>query len=124
MQQNSDQQIGDEALALLQIRTSARAQAQDDVSRFLAERARATDSSILSLLSQRVASDPFKKVTKMIKDMIYKLMEEASEEADHKGFCDTELGQNKITRDSKTEEAASLQADIDELTADIQKAAA
>merc|ERR1719324_544686 len=33
----------------------------------------------------------FKKVTKMIKDMIQKLMEEAAEEAEHKGFCDTEM---------------------------------
>jgi len=121
VQQSSDPQVGDENLALLQIRTSARAQAQDDVSRFLAERARATDSSILSLLSQRVASDPFKKVTKMIKDMIVKLMEEANEEADHKGFCDTELGQNKITRDSKTEESETLKAQIEGLSADAGK---
>merc|ERR1719247_181869 len=29
------------------------------------------------------------------------LKEEASEEAEHKGFCDTEMGTNKVTRDSK-----------------------
>merc|ERR1719159_1221438 len=57
----------------------------------------------------------------MIKDMIQKLMEEANEEAEHKGFCDTEMGTNKMTRDQKTEDAASLKATIEELTADIAK---
>ena len=30
---------------------------------------------------------PFKKVIKMVKDMIHKLMLEAQEEAEHKGLC-------------------------------------
>merc|ERR1719163_470099 len=68
-------------------------------------------------------ADPFKKVTKMIKDMIQKLMEEASEEAEHKGFCDTEMSTNKATRDSKTDEVAGLKATIEELTADTSKLA-
>ena len=36
----------------------------------------------------------------MIKDMIVRLMEEATEESEHKGWCDSELGTNKITRES------------------------
>merc|ERR1719453_1856723 len=59
----------------------------------------------------------------MVKDMIQKLMEEANEEAEHKGFCDTEMTTNKQTRDSKSEESAELQATIDKTTADIQKLA-
>merc|ERR1719498_1346020 len=55
----------------------------------------------------------------MIKDMIIKLTEEATEEAEHKGFCDTELTTNKQTRDFKTEESAELNALIEKLTADI-----
>merc|ERR1719171_2955475 len=57
----------------------------------------------------------------MVKDMIQKLMEEANEEAEHKGFCDTEMGTNKVTRDTKSEEAAKLKAEIDELTATVAK---
>merc|ERR1719409_2709191 len=53
----------------------------------------------------------------MIKDMIQKLMEEASEEAEHKGFCDTELSTNKATRDTKTDEVAGLKATSEELGA-------
>ncbi len=33
-----------------------------------------------------------------MKDMIAKLTAEANEEAEHKGFCDGELGANKATR--------------------------
>merc|ERR1719321_1927652 len=57
----------------------------------------------------------------MIQDMVSKLMEEANEEAEHKGFCDTEMGTNKNTRDAKTEEVESLTAQIEQLTADIAK---
>merc|ERR1719261_1172525 len=50
----------------------------------------------------------------MIKDMIVKLMEEANSEADKKGYCDTEMATNKMTRDNK-------QAEVDELTANVEE---
>jgi len=59
----------------------------------------------------------------MIQDMIQKLMEEANEEAEHKGFCDAEMSTNKQTRDNKAEEADGLKADIEGFTADISKLA-
>merc|ERR1719456_785994 len=55
----------------------------------------------------------------MIKDMIVKLMEEATEEAEHKGFCDTELATNEHTRKEKTEAVEILTAEIDQLEASI-----
>merc|ERR1719506_2944417 len=57
----------------------------------------------------------------MINDMISKLMEEANEEAEHKGWCDTEMATNKHTRDSKTEQADKLSAEIDFLSAKSTK---
>merc|ERR1719272_2800241 len=69
----------------------------------------------------RVADDPFKKVKKMIKDLIVKLMEEANEEAEHKGWCDTELSTNEQTRKEKTEAVETLHAEIDQLQASIAK---
>merc|ERR1719335_1660135 len=59
----------------------------------------------------------------MIRDMIAKLMEEANEEAEHKGFCDTEMGTNKNTRDEKSEKVEELNAEIEKLSADIAKLA-
>merc|ERR1719440_2298076 len=55
----------------------------------------------------------------MIKDLISKLMEEATAEAEHKGWCDTELTTNKQTRDKKTEEVNTLNSEIEDLTATI-----
>merc|ERR1719326_2733741 len=57
----------------------------------------------------------------MIKDLIVKLMEEAAEEAEHKGWCDTELTTNQQSRDSLTAEVNSLTAEIDGLTSLIAK---
>jgi hypothetical protein len=65
--------------------------------------------------------DPFVKVRKMIKDLIVKLMNEANEEASHKGWCDTELATNEKTRRMKTEAVELLHANIDELEASIAK---
>merc|ERR1719240_2519737 len=94
---------------------------QRAVASFLEDKAQKTNSRVLSLISLKVRDDPFKKVTKMIKDMIFKLMEEATADAEHEGFCDTELATNKQTRDAKTEQAETLKAEIEKLTADIAK---
>merc|ERR550537_1479293 len=57
----------------------------------------------------------------MIKDLIVRLMEEANEEAEHKGWCDTELSTNEQTRKEKTSAVETLHAEIDELSASIAK---
>merc|ERR1719353_1719821 len=59
----------------------------------------------------------------MIKDMIVKLMEEATEEAEHKGFCDQELATNEHTRKEKTEQTEILTAENDQATIADAKAA-
>merc|ERR1719428_2106235 len=57
----------------------------------------------------------------MIKDLITRLMEEANEEAEHKGWCDTELSTNEQTRKEKTQAVETLHAEIDQLEASIAK---
>merc|ERR1712228_117846 len=88
---------------------------------FLQDQARNLNSRVLSALAARVRDDPFRKVKKMIKDLIVRLMEEANEEAEHKGWCDTELSTNEQTRKEKTEAVETLHAEIDELEASIAK---
>merc|ERR1712021_225063 len=66
-----------------------------------------------------VQDDQFGKVKKMIKDLLTRLMEEANEEAEHKGWCDTELSTNEQTRKEKTEAVETLHAEIDQLEASI-----
>jgi len=67
--------------ALVQLRNSQQSPVQAQLAVFLAERAKESGSTLLAQVSQQVASDPFKKVKKMIKDLISKLVQEATEEA-------------------------------------------
>jgi len=97
--------------------------AQHIAANFLATRAKKLNSQVLSLLAVRASEDPFAKVTSMVKNMIKKLMEQANDEADHKAFCDTEMGTNKITRDTKTALVAELESSIEGLSADINELA-
>jgi prefoldin subunit 5 len=94
---------------------------QQRVAQFLQEKGQELGSRVLSALAVRVQADPFSKVKKMIKDLIVRLMEEANEEAEHKGWCDTELSTNEQTRKEKTSAVESLHANIDELEASIAK---
>merc|ERR1740138_896569 len=57
----------------------------------------------------------------MIKDLIVRLMEEANEEAEHKGWCDTELSTNEQTRKEKTQAVEMLHAELDQLEASTAK---
>jgi len=94
---------------------------QAKVAQFLQKQSEMLGSRVLSLVAQRIESDPFVKVKKMIKDLITKLMEEAAAESEHKGWCDTELSTNEQTRKEKTAGVEALHAQIDELEASIAK---
>merc|ERR1719324_571334 len=107
--------------SLAQFRSDPSSPSQFKVAIYLQDRARQLNSRILGALADRVEKDPFKKVKKMIKDLIDKLMEEANAEAAHKGWCDTELATNEKTRKEKTDAVETLKAEIDELTASIAK---
>jgi len=107
--------------ALAQLRSKAASLPQQRVAEFLSMQAKHLNSRVLSALAVRVADDPFAKVKKMIKDLIVRLMEEANEEAEHKGWCDTELSTNEQTRKEKTEAVETLHAEIDQLESSIAK---
>jgi len=104
-----------------QLRSVAKNPDQQRVAAYLHDQANKLDSRILSALATRADEDPFKKVKKMIKDLITKLLEEANEEAEHKGWCDTELSTNEQTRNEKTTAVETLHSEIDELQASIAK---
>merc|ERR1719487_2481017 len=109
------------AASLTQLRADPRNPVQQQVAQYLQDQAKHLNSRVLSALAVRVADDPFKKVKKMTKDLIVRLMEEANAEAEHKGWCDTELSTNEQTRKEKTAAVETLHAEIDELEASIAK---
>jgi predicted nucleic acid-binding Zn-ribbon protein len=105
--------------SLVQLRASSNGAAAEEgirhrITEFLTSRAKSLKSKQLGLLAQKIAADPFAKVKKLIDDMITRLLEEANQDAEQEGFCDKELGTNKVTRDKLTSEIDGLQAAIDE----------
>jgi hypothetical protein len=65
------------------------------------------------------APDPFKNVRKLINEMIQRLLNEAAEEAEHKGWCDTEMGKSEIQKDHKEKEVKSLTSRLEEMNAQV-----
>merc|ERR1711920_1094815 len=107
--------------SLVSLRSNTESANMQRAAMFLRDQGMKLNSRVLSALAQRASDDPFVKVKKMIKDLIVRLMEEANEEAEHKGWCDTELSTNEQTRKEKTEAVGTLHAEIDQLQASIAK---
>merc|ERR1719160_2345788 len=105
------------------LRGGERAPVQRQVAAFLEARASKLDSRVLSMMALKVGENPFAKGKKMIDEMITKLIEQANEEATHKGWCDTEMAKNTQTRETKTDEINTLTAKADKLSSAITRVA-
>jgi len=127
--------------------TSLLAEPEDDkrtqVLMLLRTKGKELKSQLLSSLAVQVAADPFAKVKKLIQELIERLLQEAADEANHKGWCDKEtsaaeqtrtykaeeivelngrLAINEALRDKLQEEVAVLTTEIDTLTEELAKA--
>jgi len=89
------------------------------VADYLREAAGRLHSPVLSNLAMKAQDDPFIKIRQMIQDLIHRLLEEANEEAEHKGWCDKELKANELTRKEKSTRVDQLKAKSEELNANI-----
>jgi len=120
---DDDDSDSDSATSLLQVKRSGfeDKDKRRRVVEMLRAQAEKSGSKYLALIADRMFADPMAKVKKMIKDLVIKLMEEANSEADQKGYCDAELGSNKVTREAKTNEVDELTAEVEKLTADLSK---
>jgi len=127
-----DMQTGTKNLALSQAKAAAFAQLRSANSQteetenihrrlteFIASEGGRLHSRELTLLAEKLAADPFSKVKKLIDGMITRLLEEANADADHEGFCDTEIGKSKITRAKLSEDIDALDAAVEEGKATI-----
>mmetsp|Transcript_64527 Transcript_64527/g.154119 ORF Transcript_64527/g.154119 Transcript_64527/m.154119 type:complete len:725 (-) Transcript_64527:116-2290(-) len=106
--------------SLAQLRAAARIapKPEEMVFQFLKAESRRLHSDTLSLLTSKIASsaaaNPFGKVKRLIEDLIAHLTAEINNEIQQKGFCDKELGTNKITRTRLQEEMDALTASMEE----------
>jgi len=86
---------------------------------YLQERSKRIGSHALLAIARRAQTDPFVKVKKMIEDLIARLLEEESNEVQHKDWCASELSTNEHTRIQKSEQAELLLSSITELQSEI-----
>jgi len=118
-----------EKLALVAKQTSKFLQSdspRDRVVALLRSRSEQLESPVLAALASKVAGDPFVKIKKLIQELIERLLQEAADEANHKGWCDKEFGKAKQQRGNKAESVKVLNENLakseavrDKLTEDI-----
>jgi len=102
--------------------TSTRSQALA----LLKSRATELKSANLIKLVEAVSADPFAKLKTLIQELVERLLQEAADEASHKGWCDKEQGKARQARKFKSEEVQRLNDNLaqaeskrDKLTEDI-----
>merc|ERR1719174_3650435 len=81
---------------------------RDRVIALLKSKSEQIDSPVLAALATKAAADPFVKIKKLIQELIERLLQEAADEANHKGWCDKEFGKAKQSRQYKAEAVKSL----------------
>merc|ERR550514_2435263 len=83
----------------------------------LREKSMKLKSPVLSSLAMKMAADPFVKVKKLIQELIEKMVTEAADEATQKGWCDTELGKARSSRDTEHTKVNKINAEVEKLEA-------
>jgi len=68
---------------------------------------------------ERERTDPFAKVKRMIQQMLEKLLQEQAEEADHKAWCDREMGKSMESKEQKEHEVQKLKDRLDAMDAEL-----
>mmetsp|Transcript_71211 Transcript_71211/g.197184 ORF Transcript_71211/g.197184 Transcript_71211/m.197184 type:complete len:519 (+) Transcript_71211:596-2152(+) len=105
------------AFVQVQAHVAAPTDGRQAVVDLLTAQGRSIRSTLLMALASKIAADPFAKVKVLIQELIERLLQEAANEANHKGWCDKAMSDAKQKRDYAAEEIATLNEEMAELEA-------
>jgi len=110
------------AAAFLQLgRSHHRVTSRQQASELLARHASSLGSKELAVMAEAAQDNPFEKVIGMIEDLVARLKQAASVEAEHKAWCDEQLKTNKLKRNKKHAQVNRLIADMEGMEASISE---
>lgn len=114
--------------ALVQVREASRMHSRSVRDRqrvrdYLSNAGERLHSGAISLLAQKLQADPFADVKSLIDDLISKLRSEAMKDAEKSGFCETEMGLSKITREDLTQRIDTKTSELEEKRGEILRLA-
>jgi len=87
------------------------------VATLLRSRGAELKSTLLTALASKISADPLAKVKQLIQELIERLMQEAANESNQKGWCDKATAEAKQKREYASEEILALNGQMAELEA-------
>merc|ERR1719480_696418 len=93
----------------------------------LREKGQELKSTLLASVASQIATlnsgsaDPFAKIKTLIEELVKRLLTEAANEANQKGWCDKSMGDAERKRDEASRRATDLNAQMSKEEADISK---
>merc|ERR1719158_1000320 len=96
---------------------------RQQVATLLKSKGKELHSELLMSLANRLSggADPFAKVKKLIQELIERMLQEAADEANQKGWCDKAMSDAEQKRDYAVREVAELNSQMAELEGVIGK---
>merc|ERR1719433_2232644 len=96
-------------------------EADEAVVTLLRDKGQQLKSTLLMSLANHISADPFAKVKQLIQELIERLLTEAANEANQKGWCDKASADAKQKREQSADEIATLNSEMADLEALIDK---
>jgi len=121
VEQDDDEDEDDDDVSFVQVRRiETKDPNKDKVKRAVAllkKMGAKLHSTVLSTMAVKASEDPFVKIKGLIQELIERLLQQEADEANHKGWCDTEIANTLKDRDYRLRDVDELHTTLEGLNA-------